>query len=126
MINSLPLIWISSLIVFCHILLMITFPFSNLFLLIPLIPFLMISLPMNLLPFLLLHLIVSLKLGNHHPTCMTIFITLFLPLIVLLTTLFLRFLCYNHLPSSYRAFVHPISSNIEPTCYTEAAMILKW
>lgn len=91
MINSLPLIWISSLIVFCHIPLMIIFPFSNLFLLIPLIPFLIISLPMNLLPFLLLHLIVPLKLENHHPTCMTIFITLFHPLIVLLITLFLRF-----------------------------------
>ena len=35
-------------------------------------------------------------------------------------------LCYNRLFSSYRAFVHSIFLNIEPTCYTEAAMVLKW
>ncbi|RVW48893.1 hypothetical protein CK203_091187 [Vitis vinifera] len=37
-----------------------------------------------------------------------------------------RVLCYNRLFSSYRAFVHSIFLNIEPTCYTEAAMVLKW
>ena len=91
MINSLSLIWISSLIVFCQIFLVMTFPFLNLFLLIPLISFLMISFPMNLLPFFLLHLIVPLELGNHYPTCVTIIETLFHQLIVLLITLFFRF-----------------------------------